>query len=208
MNQPGARPGARAQATAGSHTALRAALSVAVVRFEAGRLVTPRGGFLRSRTCSGGPHACGCGPVNIARLGAGRRWDRPRCRRLRRRASACWGRRSFGSAPAPAGTDRCPHGSGSNPSPRPSQRGRVALCRLRCQSLRLLAPPKASVDGRAAAPRPGPHEWPVAGLDSTTRFEASVGHSQRQGVWHRRPSRPASPTRFGRHRMADFRSVL
>jgi hypothetical protein len=32
---------------AGSHPAMRAAFSVAVVRFEAGRLVAPQGGFLR-----------------------------------------------------------------------------------------------------------------------------------------------------------------
>lgn len=75
-------------------------------------------------------------------------------------------RRSFGSAPAPAGAARCPHGSGSNPSPRPSQgRERVALCRQRCQAINGQTPHTASVVRRDAASRPSPSGGLTASLD-------------------------------------------
>lgn len=43
---------------AGSHPAMRAAFSVAVARFEAGRLVAPRGGFLRFASSAAGFGCC------------------------------------------------------------------------------------------------------------------------------------------------------
>lgn len=152
---------------------MRAAFSVAVVRFEAGRLVAPRGGFLRFASSAAGFGRLRFLHPNLMRprgRGPGA-WTAPaRGRPLQRCGNPPAGGCAFASAPAPAGAARCPHGSGSNPSPRPSQgRERVALCRQRCQAINGQAPHTASVEWRATESRPSPCGRPVAGLDSDAR---------------------------------------
>lgn len=92
-------------------------------RFEAGRLVTSRVASCASlrqrrtsrlRLRSRNHRAAGAAPA------LGPRFDGSGSPGA---ASARWSGRSFASAPAPAGAARCPLGSGSRPSPRPSQEG-------------------------------------------------------------------------------------
>lgn len=97
----------------------------------AGRFAAIQGGFLRSRFGSGGPHAYGCGPVTLVRVGAHQPLG-PGLRgcRLPRPCSGPTGvGRAYGSAPAPAGTARCPAAAAPTHPPALHGRGRVALCR-------------------------------------------------------------------------------
>lgn len=121
---------------------MRAAFCVAVVRFEAGHLVAPRGGFLRFASSVAGFGRVRSLYPNLMRPGG--------------RGPGAW------TAPA-----RCPHGSGFNPSPPPfpgkgasrrlpsavpgHQLPGTALGERRWARLRVKAKPSRAADGR-----PGP----------------------------------------------------
>ena len=147
------RPAQEATPCAGQRASCRCAL-------RAGRSPSHRVAScaaLRQRRNSR-PLARSAFPVQVARLGSRRRLDR---------ASTCpapsalrWPRWGVAHLRVSPGAGRCcplSCGSGSNPSPRPSQgRERVALCRQRCMPLRPHAPPSASVERHVTASRPSP----------------------------------------------------
>jgi hypothetical protein len=89
-------------------------------------------------------------------------WTTPRPARLPRPCgghAGAW--RTFGSAMAPAQAARRPAGSGSDPSPRPSQGWeRVAPCRHRGRSLRLRAPPNGERQVLRPRVKAEPFGWP------------------------------------------------
>ena len=115
------------------------------------------------RAGSGGPHACGCGPGSGRAAGAasalGPRLDLHGSPGALQRPH--WGGARFRVSP---GACRCcplSCGSGSNPSPRPSQRrGRVALCRHRGLPLRLQAPPNGERQVLRPRVKAEPFGWP------------------------------------------------
>lgn len=161
---------------AGSHPGLRAAFSVTVARFELDARHQP--GWLPAlRFGSGGPHAHlrGLRSRNPRAAGAATApWPGLRGLRLPRRCVGPLGRALLRVSTAPAGAARCPLGSGSNPSPRPSQgRERVALCRQRCQAFNGQAPHTASVGWRAIASKPSPSGGLTASLDPAARRRLS-----------------------------------